>query len=199
MKTFSRYDGSSSLIYVKNCVDMFEKTNKSKYFNDFKEFVFESSVEDFCDFSDAEVIVSTIHKSKGKEFDDVFMLISDSRHKRNEINDEIMRRYYVGMTRAKNRLFIHTDSSCFDSLPADNYKVDRKKYDIPEEIVLQLTLKDVFLDLFKNKKSEILKIKGGNQLYYKDFQLFNSDTGNPVVTLSIKNEGITGRLEQKRL
>ena len=47
--TFSTYDKSLSLMYVKRCVELFEQTNKTKYFSDFKEFVFESSVEDFCD------------------------------------------------------------------------------------------------------------------------------------------------------
>ena len=65
-------------MYVKRCVELFEQTNKTKYFSDFKEFVFESSVEDFCDTSRADVVVSTIHKAKGREFDDVYMLISDN-------------------------------------------------------------------------------------------------------------------------
>ena len=67
--TFSAYDRSQSLMYVKQCVEQFEQTNKTKYFSDFKEFVFESSVEDFCDISGADVVVSTIHKAKGREFD----------------------------------------------------------------------------------------------------------------------------------
>ena len=95
--TFSTYDRSQSLTYIKRCVQLFEQTNKAKYFSDFKEFVFESSVEDFCDVSGTDVVVSTIHKAKGREFDDVYMLISD-----NYLKDaHLMRRYYVGMTRAK--------------------------------------------------------------------------------------------------
>ena len=101
--TFSTYDRSLSLMYVKRCVELFEQTNKTKYFSDFKEFVFESSVEDFCDTSRADVVVSTIHKAKGREFDDVYMLISD-----NYVKDaHLMRRYYVGITRAKNQA-VHT-------------------------------------------------------------------------------------------
>ncbi|MGM9777776.1 MAG: UvrD-helicase domain-containing protein, partial [Prevotella sp.] len=76
--TFSTYDRSQSLTYIKRCVQLFEQTNKAKYFSDFKEFVFESSVEDFCDVSGTDVVVSTIHKAKGREFDDVYMLISDN-------------------------------------------------------------------------------------------------------------------------
>ncbi len=93
--TFSAYDRSQSLMYVKQCVEQFEQTNKTKYFSDFKEFVFESSVEDFCDISGADVVVSTIHKAKGREFDDVYMLVSDGYIK----DSHLMRRYYVGITR----------------------------------------------------------------------------------------------------
>lgn len=75
--TFTAYEGSLGLAYVKRCVELFEQINRMKYFTDFKEFVFESSMEDFCELSGADVVVSTIHKAKGKEFDDVYMLISD--------------------------------------------------------------------------------------------------------------------------
>ena len=109
--TYSTYERSLSLVYVKRCADLFEQTNKAKYFSDFKDFVFESSVEDFCDISGTDVVVSTIHKAKGREFDNVYMLISD-----NYVKDaSLMRRYYVGITRAKNRLFIHTNGDCFTS------------------------------------------------------------------------------------
>ena len=59
-------------------------------------------MEDFCDISGAEVVVSTIHKAKGREFDDVYILVSDNYSK----DAYLMRKYYVGITRAKNRLFI---------------------------------------------------------------------------------------------
>ena len=36
--TFSIYDRSLGLMYVKRCVEQFEQTNKTKCFSDFKEF-----------------------------------------------------------------------------------------------------------------------------------------------------------------
>jgi ATP-dependent DNA helicase RecQ len=168
--TFSTYDRSLSLMYVKRCVELFEQTNKTKYFSDFKEFVFESSVEDFCDTSRADVVVSTIHKAKGREFDDVYMLISD-----NYVKDaHLMRRYYVGITRAKNRLFIHTNSDCFNHLSADRYLMDQRQYDMPEEIVLQLSHKDVNLGFFKERKQEVLALRGGDSLIYNEFLVYSS-------------------------
>ena len=75
--TFTTYERSQSLTYVKRCVELFEQTNQAKYVSDFKEFVFESSVEDFCDVSEADVVVSTIHKAKGREFDYVYLLLNN--------------------------------------------------------------------------------------------------------------------------
>ena len=48
---YEKYEQSQSLTYLKRCVELFEQTNKTKYISDFKEFVFESSVEDFFDHS----------------------------------------------------------------------------------------------------------------------------------------------------
>ena len=191
--TFSTYDRSLSLMYVKRCVEQFEQTNKTKYFSDFKEFVFESSVEDFCDVSGADVVVSTIHKAKGREFDDVYMLISD-----NYVKDaHLMRRYYVGITRAKNRLFIHTNGDCFSHLSADRYLMDQRQYDMPEEIVLQLSHKDVNLGFFKERKQEILALRGGDSLTHSNFFLYSSLTDKPIAKLSSKMQDTLSEWEQR--
>lgn len=191
--TYSVYDRSLSLMYVKHCVEQFEQVNKVKYLNDFREFVFESSVEDFCDVSGADVVVSTIHKAKGREFDDVYMLISGSYVK----DAHLMRRYYVGITRAKSRLFIHTNGDCFNDLSTDRYFIDRQQYDMPKEIVLQLSHKDVYLDFFKERKQEILALRGGDPLTYSDYFLYSSLTDKPVAKLSSKMQITLFEWEQR--
>ena len=177
--TFSTYATSRSLVYIKRCVELFEQTNKAKYTSDFKEFVFESQVEDFCDVSGADVVISTIHKAKGREFDDVYMLISDDYKK----DADLMRRFYVGMTRAKNRLFIHTNGDCFSRLSADRHSRNLQEYTMPEEIVLQLSHSDVYLDFFKELKREVLALRSGDALNYKNFILYDL-THKPVAKLS---------------
>ena len=179
--TFSAYEGSQSLVYVRRCIELFEQINKAKYVSDFKEFVFESSVEDFCDVSGADVVVSTIHKSKGKEFDDVYMLVAGNYQK----DAHLMRRYYVGMTRAKNRLFVHTNGDWFNRLPAVQYVIDKQQYSMPKEIVLQLSHKDVHLGFFKGIKREVLALKGGDSLFYNNFVLYDTVAHKPVAKLSL--------------
>lgn len=181
-KTFAIYADSSSLQYLQRCISLFEQTNRAKYHTDFKEFVFESSVEDFCDLSGADVVVSTIHKAKGREFDDIYMLIATPQH----IRDEVMRRYYVGATRAKKRLFIHTDCNLFDRMPADEHHVCGDQYGMPDEIVLQLSHKDVNLGFFKARKHEILSLRAGQTLRFENSLLYNCNTNMPVAQLSQK-------------
>lgn len=181
-KTFQTYATSSSLPYLKRCIELFEKINKAKYLTDFKELVFESTTEDFCDTSDADVVVSTIHKSKGCEFDDVYMLVSQPQH----VTDSEMRSYYVGMTRARKRLFIYTNSTLFDRLPADIHQVDQTPYVFPDEVMLQLSHKDVNLGFFKSRKKEILSLRSGEKLCFANNLLYVPNNQQPVAQLSQK-------------
>ena len=192
-KTFSKYATSKSLQYVRRCVELFEQTNHAKYYSDLREFVFESSVEDFCDISDAEVVVSTVHKSKGREFDNVLMLISE----KYTHTDDLMRRYYVGITRAKRHLHIHTNGSVFDCIHNCQLVNDGHHYDVPDEIVLQLSHKDVYLDFFKSCKQDVLTLRGGDELAYNAPCLYSVPSGNPVAKLSQRMLEILAQWEAK--
>ncbi len=182
--TYDRYERSTSLVYLRRCLELFERTNKTKYLTDFREYIFESSVDDFCDTSDADVVVSTIHKAKGREFDDVYMLIAQS-NKYKESNEQL-RCYYVGITRAKNRLFIHTNKGIFSRLKADSYTVDNKQYAMPKEVVLQLSHRDVALGYFADIKKDVLNLCGGDALTYTNAFLYSTATGRPVAKLSAR-------------
>ncbi|WP_289458585.1 3'-5' exonuclease, partial [Klebsiella pneumoniae] len=76
--------------------------NNEYYLSDFKEFLRESNLEDFVDYNKNKIVVSTIHKAKGKEFDSVFVMIKNG--ERFSIEDK--RKLYVAFTRAKNNLYI---------------------------------------------------------------------------------------------
>lgn len=190
---FKAYSTSAALSYLRVCIEQFEEVNKAKYITDLKEFVFESSVEDFCDVRGADVVVSTIHKAKGREFDDVYMLVAGS----GSITPELMRRYYVGITRAKNRLFIHTDIDMFMLQDVSRCVTDQAEYDLPERIVLQLSHKDVYLDYFIGRKKQILALRAGDELIYKDNRLFAQLTEAPVAVLSNRMRDTLAKWESR--
>lgn len=176
------YARSNSMPYVERCTELFEQSNKTKYINDFKEYIFESSIEDFSTFDSTDVVVSTIHKAKGREFDDVYMLISN----KYSHDNTLMRRLYVGMTRARQRLFIHTASDCFDNIGADKYIADQRIYQMPDEVVLQLSYKDVILNYFKERKRDVLALRGGDKLLYSNHILSEATSNKPIAMLSAK-------------
>ena len=80
---------------------------------------------------------------------------------------------YVGMTRAKNALYIHCDTDLFSpySLPGIEHTEDARQYEEPKSLTLQLTHRDVVLDFFKDKKEipvsythlDVYKRQGRNQ------------------------------------
>ena len=182
-RTVAKYKGSTCLGYLERCLLLFEKTVRTKYHTDFKEFVYESSIEDFCETEGADITVSTIHKSKGREYDNVYMMVCDSF----KLNNDQLRRYYVGLTRAKKNLFIYTGCSCFDGGPSSvKYRFDTSDYTKPGEIVLQLTHKDVVLSYFTSRKKAVLALKGGDELDYADGYLYPHGMQKAVAKLSAK-------------
>ena len=56
---------------------------------------------------------------------------------------------------------------------------------MPVEIVLQLSHKDVNLGFFKNLKQDVLALRSGDLLYYRNFILYNT-ANKPVAKLSQK-------------
>lgn len=192
-QTFQKYASSQALPYLRRSLQVFEQTNRAKYYSDLREFVFESSVEDFCDISKSDIVVSTIHKAKGHEFDHVLMLITHPEHP----TDDILRRYYVGMTRAKRTLAIHTNGNLFDSLKSAQHLYDAQAYDEPNEIVLQLSHKDVNLGFSKPHKDAILCLRSGMPLTYHDHCLCLPSTGRDIAQLSIKMKEKLGKWELK--
>jgi ATP-dependent DNA helicase RecQ len=101
-----------------------------------------------------------------------------------QFTNEVLRKYYVGITRAKQRLFIHTNSSIFDNSSIAQKRIESTLYEMPNEIVLQLSHKDVNLGYFKFHKNEILALRAGQKLHYKDGYLLDIKTKKPVCQLS---------------
>ena len=173
---------------LENCLGMltaFEEVSVRKYRSDFIEFIRESNFEDFYQESKGSVYVSTIHKTKGKEFDKVFLLLNSFQGN----TDEELRKLYVAITRARSELYIHYYQTPVINKIQAPYAVniaDTYPYPAPMEIALQLTHKDVFLDFFKNKKREIFQLHSGYPLTVRSGYLEATIQGKtmPIVRYS---------------
>lgn len=164
-KMCSRYSRSKVLTYCLQLLDRFRQTSRKLYRSDLEVLIHESKLEDYFTDQEGVIQVSTIHKAKGREFDQVYMLL------KNEIitSDEERRKLYVGMTRAKEQLHIFTDTDALLFLGKSGLKLykDKNKYDPPEEIVVSLSHRDIYLDFFRNNtlKKKILKnLQSGDRL-----------------------------------
>ena len=121
-------------------------------------------MEDFHDTSGNEIIISTIHKAKGREFDNVFMLVDG----RQQLTDERLRCFYVAMTRARLNLSIHTNGTAFNSITSATHVADTRSYGMPTEIVIQMSHKDVNLSFFQHCHNDVLTLQSGDPLTCDD-------------------------------
>lgn len=157
------YQDSSCLENCLNLIADFEQVNSyGKYRSDLEEFIRGSRYEDFYSDDRETVFISTIHKAKGREFDSVYLLLDHVSLQ----SDADRRKLYVGLTRAKNNLYIHCNTDIFDTyqIPAVEKQIDPVVYSEPEEITLPLTHRDVVLDFFKDKKAQLLRLHSGSPL-----------------------------------
>ncbi len=165
-RTLEKYSSSTCLSLMRHFFSDFEKTHDRYYYSDLKEFVFESNVEDFVTSDNKSIFVSTIHKAKGREFDTVYLVSSVP----NPQDAEDMRAYYVGITRAKRNLYIIKSPFVSHS-----------------SILIALGMHDVWLDFYKSRKKNIIRLRSGDSLRYQDGYLINEQDIN-VVALSAKGK-----------
>lgn len=158
---------------LKNCLNMlseFESISRIKFKTDLEEFIKESNYEDFYSDEKELVYISTIHKSKGREFNSVYLLLNNI-----SVQDDTERRkVYVAMTRAKESLYVHYNNDIFYEYHNDNFlkKEDSTNYEEPSEISLSLTHRDIVLVFFKDKQKIISQLRSGDKLIVSDNFLF---------------------------
>lgn len=177
------YSGSACLPNCLNMMDEFAKINAVKFRSDLGEFIRESNYDDFYEDAADTICVSTIHKAKGREFDTVYLLLKNVSLQ----SDEVRRKLYVALTRAKDALYIHCNTELFDCCRADGIvqKVNPAQYQEPEEILLQLTHRDVVLNFFKDKKDMILNLRSGDALAISSAYLTAAVNGRTVTVAKL--------------
>ncbi len=181
------YQKSSLLPICLKALKVYQKHNDRLYRNDLKLFLMESKISDFERGKENEVVISTIHKAKGREFDRVYMMIKDQRAS----TAQGRRVLYVGFTRAKKQLYVFHCCPFLDKYaPAIKEKA---MYPEPAEIILQFGHKDMWLDYFYGEingegdglKKRIFKLHSGDSLKYFQGRLYDdSGSKNPVAVLS---------------
>lgn len=188
--TLEKYRTSRCINALKQFFSDFEQTHQTFYLSDLREYLLESNIEDFVSPDNNSIFISTIHKAKGREFDTVH-LVAPTMH--NE-DSEALRALYVGLTRAKSHLYIHTHNTPLLRM------AEPVLHNVPrfEHVPLSITLlhRDVFLGFSKDKKQQLLALRSGDPLRYENYCLFSTD-GNCVVCLSKAKKEEFRRLESK--
>jgi ATP-dependent DNA helicase RecQ len=148
------FAASANLPLVMEVIGVFERaSSKRRCWSDWQAYLQEVRAEDFI-FPDANtVLVSTMHKAKGKEFDHVFLVLKDYRL----TSEDRKRVVYVALTRARQTLHIHTNQSYFRPFRVPQLYVasDTALYPPPDTIQLELGMRDVVLDYYR--RAEIVK------------------------------------------
>ena len=167
------FRNSTRLEVCNNMIMDFEAINPRKYKSDFEIFIRESKLEDFSNEQGETIFVSTIHKAKGKEFDNVFLLLENF----NATTGEANRQLYVAMTRAKHNLTIHLNSNFLDHLSVENLErvSDRKIYSPIKEQIIHLNYEDVNLGYFEYIQHRIGNMISGDSMIITEEGCANSN------------------------
>ena len=169
-----KHRGSANYELCKNLIKDFQETHpKVKYKSDFEVFIKESRIEDFTFETNETINVSTIHKAKGKEFDNVFLLLDGF----NVDDDDKKRQLYVAMTRAKQNLVFHTNRTYLRNIQGEelNYLYNSETYSKPEKLTLHLSHKDVNLGYFKFVQRRLHSLFSGQKLLIGEDGLSNTN------------------------
>jgi ATP-dependent DNA helicase RecQ len=178
-----------------NMIKSFEEANpKLKYRSDLETFIRESRLEDFYEEHGETILVSTMHKAKGREFDNVFIMLDGYRLD----SDEAVRVLYVAATRAKQRLVIHYNGYYLNRINAAGieYIEDKGTYHPPAHLAVQLTHRDVWLDYFYSVRHTVEQMQSGDTLTVGDGCCLNA-AGQVVVRFSRKFAADVEKMKQR--
>ncbi|MGF1584593.1 MAG: RecQ family ATP-dependent DNA helicase [Bacteroidales bacterium] len=156
--------GKSSKIEL--CIQIlkdFEATNpRIRYKSDLDVFIQESKLEDFICEPWETILVSTIHKAKWKEFDNIYLMLEEY-YPSNDVKKRLL---YVAMTRANKNLTLHLNGNYFNSFIAESLEItdDKNIYFPPDEFTLHLAHKDVWLSYFTHREHFVSRLVSGDKL-----------------------------------
>jgi ATP-dependent DNA helicase RecQ len=144
-----KYKASANLALVERIVERFLMQSDFYYISEWLTYLESIQKEDF-ESDSSRVVVTTIHKSKGMEFEQVYLLVNEMPK-----SDEKRRLYYVGMTRAKEQLnILHRAKQSSHKSSYARYIEDNNEYNNEEKRYTHLmSLADINLGFDPHKYS----------------------------------------------
>lgn len=155
-----RFNNSLNYDVYVTMLNKFIENYNDAYLSDLREFLLETELENF-DTSNS-LLVANLHKVKGMEFDNVYLMYNNT----SWFKDDEMRLIYVGITRAKSFLSIHTKHSIFKNIEIKetNKYYDKKTYNEPEVIEMEFGLSQVNLGYYEFVGHNLEKVLPGFKL-----------------------------------
>jgi len=183
-----QYASSADLPLVQRIIGSFQGEYERKFRGEWLAYVSQLKLEDFYFPDQNAILVSTMHKAKGKEFDNVYLLLDQYDFR----EDERKRVIYVAITRAKSFLEIHTNGEQFSGMQTSGQvNIERVGNEhLPATITLNLGMKDVNLGFFMKPYTSktIHQLYAGIPLTYRDqpFPQLFTPKGQRCVQFSFK-------------
>jgi ATP-dependent DNA helicase RecQ len=194
-KFAKKHRKSSNYNICKQLLVDFQETNpKVKYRSDFEVFIKESKLEDFVTQRGETIIVSTIHKAKGKEFDNIFLMLDNF----NANTDDSKRQLYVAMTRAKQNLTIHYNGNYLNNINVEQmFLIKNNEYhSLPNHLVYHLSHRDINLGYFAFIQKRLNLLSSGDTLKINEEGLINLN-GEQIVIFSKTFQSVRESLENQ--
>jgi ATP-dependent DNA helicase RecQ len=181
------YGRSANCKLALTIIDKFsQEMHGRKFWSDWLAYLREIRIEDFVSPEKERVLVSTMHKAKGKEFDHVFLLLDNYK-----LQDEASKRViYVAITRARHSLSIHANRDIFSGIEVDDMEKQRVNeiYPQPTDLQIETGMKDIWLGFFKNDYAarRLKCLQAGDRLNFSQDPLtgLNNEAGKTVVKFS---------------
>ncbi len=170
------YADSSKLNIALKHINDFEEKHDLLTLSFWNNYTWEVFAGQFSD-THTKIVVSTIHRSKGKEFDEVHVILQHEHHQNH--SDYFKRLYYVALSRAKTTLHIH-------SYPKQSFKTLES---------LDISIKENPQQHFPPIKKRLLIMQLDDA--YLSYLSRNSYSKNYVSSNKIMPGSITGKVQLK--
>lgn len=159
-----RFKDTKNLFLLQSLINVFETAHpKQKYVSDWRIFLEESKLENFYQVQNNGIFVSTIHKSKGREYDSVFVYLNHPKYR----SDDEKRVLYVAFSRAKYNLNILSNhQELFELCHCDDITIShyQNHQTSPRHLALYLNHRDVNLGSFQQVQQIIKDLNSGDHL-----------------------------------